>query len=334
MKATNKIIKTLAEAVLSLLVPLLPRSLKLQFHLSILVLFAGLAAVPVASAAPNTGGGRIYYVGPWAPGPTAATTTMNSDGSGKTLVVIEGGYVGVWGIPSRALHNNHRWFVRSRRITGQYYPNGIQRSEVFAMRDDTLTAVQLTDVLTLESDGRVDWVPGDERVSFKARRWSSAEPGATVVEAGLYTASLAFDGAGNITGLAAQPTTPAIPFSLVETVPGELWLANMLNAHTRIYMGYEQAPQWSPDGTKIAFTHGGIATIRPNGTGFKLIIPGTSTWIYNAAQWSPASTHIVYTGYSNLSGNFDLFRATATGGSRVNLTDTLSGDEHSYGGWR
>jgi Tol biopolymer transport system component len=111
-------------------------------------------------------------------------------------------------------------------------------------------------------------------------------------------------------------------------------LASLLNAHTRIYMGSAQAPQWSPDGGKIAFTHGGIATIKPNGTSFKVIIPGTSTWIYDGAQWSPTSSHIVFTGYSSSSSNFDLFRATATGGSQTKLTDTPSGNEHSYGGWR
>jgi len=331
------------------------------------ILIIGLAALTAmpSEAAPNsgggTGGGVIYYLGPFSPGPdiTLATTTMNSDGSDKRLLVI-GGWYGIWGNPSRALHDNHRWFLKSYKITGQFYPDGSQRREIFARRDDQLTPVQLTDDPTLQTDGRVDWVPGgDQQISFRARRWSSTEPDATVVEGGLYMASLVYDGAGNITGLAEQPITPAIPFPLAEASPGdlwpgfleycwgpagdqiaynnfavnELWLADLLNVHTRIYIGTAQAPDWSPDGSKIAFTHGGIATIKPNGTGFKWIIPGTSTWIYDAAHWSPGGSHIIYTGFSN--GNFDVFRATATGGSRVNLTSTPSLHEKlSSAGWR
>ena len=149
-------------------------------------------------------------------------TMMNSDGSGKTAL---GGKM--FGNPSTALYNNHRWFICTYVITGQYYPDGITpRSEVFALRDDfqpTLnnnanTAVQLTDDITLQP-GNTDWVPGGAQISFEARRWSSAELGATVVEAGLYTAALVFGGDGNIIGLATQPTTPAIVFPLIEPAP-------------------------------------------------------------------------------------------------------------------
>ena len=324
---------------------------------------ASLVAVPgEAASGGGTGGGTIYYVGPWAgatQGGTAVMTMMNSDGSGKTQLGL-----GMFGNPSTVLYNNHRWFIYTYVIPDQYYPDGItRRSEVFALRDDfdinlnnnANTKVQLTDDPTLQPRvGSTDWVPGGAQISFKGRRWSSAEPGDTVVEGGIYTASLVFDADGNIIGLAEQPAAPAIPFPLVETTPGdlwpaladyfcwaptgdfvayanttrtELWVADLLNTHARIYAGAGggDMPHWSPDGATIVFRNGsGIATIKADGTGFKVIIPNTSTWVYSGAHYSSTGSHIVYTGCHQTTSNFDVFRATAKGGSRVNLSNTLS----------
>ncbi len=341
------------------------------------LLIIGLAPLVAApsEAAPNsgggTGGGTIYYTGPIpgaTTGGTAVMTTMGSDGSGKATLGI-----GMFGNPSTVRYNNHRWFIYTYVFPGQYYPDGItRRSEVFALRDDfdpnlnnnVNTRVQLTDEITLQPRvGSTDWVPGGAQISFKGRRWSSAEPGATVVEGGIYTASLVFGADGNIIGLAAQPATPAIPFPLVETTPGdpwpaladyfcwdptgnlvayqnatlnELWLADLLNTHIRIYAGGGDMPQWSPDGSTIAFRNGyGIATIKPNGTGFKVIIPHTSTWVYSGPHYSPTGSHIVYDGCGQTTSNpgFCVFRATAKGGSQVNLTSgTLR--PGSGAGWR
>ncbi|MFN0126189.1 MAG: TolB family protein [Verrucomicrobiales bacterium] len=354
---------TLPGAALTLLITLgFTRNPAALARILILCLVA-LVAAPIQAAPPGggggTGGGTIYYVGPWAgvtQGGTAVMTTMNSDGSGKTTLGL-----GMFGNPSWVLYNNHRWFIYTYVIPDQYYPDGItRRSEVFALRDDfhqTLnnnanTTVQLTDDVTLQPRvGSTDWVPGGAQISFKGRRWSSAEQGATVVEGGIYTASLAFGTDGNIVGLAEQPATAAIPFPLVETPPGdpwpalannfcwnptgdvvayenaaqnELWLADLVNVHIRIHSGQAKAPQWSPDGALIAFTNGsGIATIKPDGTGYKVIVPKTSTWFFADVHFSPTGAHIVYTGWQqNASSNSDVFRATAKGTSRVNLTNT------------
>ena len=333
-----------------------------------------LAAAPgEAASGGGTGGGLIYYIGPWKTatnGGTAVMTTMNSDGSNKTQLGL-----GMFGNPSTVLYNNHRWFIYTYVITGQYYPDGItSRSEVFALRDDfdnqlnrnVNTMVKLTDDPTLQPRvGSTDWVPGGAQISFVGRRWSSAQPGAIVVEGGIYTASLVFGAGGNIIGLAAQPASPAIPFPLVETSPGdpwpalayycwaptgdmvayedatlnELWVADLLNVHTRIYIGWTKGPQWSPDGSLIAFVDSsGIDTIRPDGTGYKVIIPHTSTWIFQYAHFSPSSSHIVYQGFDRTTSNFDVFRATAKGGNRVNLTSTPTplseGINPWSGGWR
>jgi hypothetical protein len=293
-------------------------------------------------------------------------TMMNSDGSNKTRLGM-----GLFGPPSRLPHNGHRWFVATLGISGQFYPDGTPRRELFAFRDDydvnsnntPETRVRLTDDPTLEPSF-ADWVPGDEDISFIGLRWSSADPGAPAFEGGLYTASLAFDGAGNIIGLASQPVAPVISVPLVEVQPGDwrpnfvayswhpaadrvtytdndsqLWVANILNAHTLIHTGNAHAPQFSPDGSKIAFTSAGIWTIKPNGAGLKLVVRQTTAWFPSHVHWSPTGSHFVFAGESNIDiGNSDIFRVPATGGTAVSLTSTpapLRESIHeSQGGWR
>src|SRR5512132_2325333 len=79
------------------------------------MLIIGLGSLVAApsEAAPNsgggTGGGTIYYVGPWldaTQGGTAVMTVMNSDGSGKTELGHK-----MFGNPSTVLHGGRRWFI-------------------------------------------------------------------------------------------------------------------------------------------------------------------------------------------------------------------------------
>lgn len=317
----------------------------------------------------NTGGGTIYYLGPWdgATHNTAVMRAMNSDGTNNTQLGF-----GPQGNPSIALHGGHRWFLINQSIPGVYNPDGTQRFELFAMRDDDdnqnnnpVTRVQLTYDIDLQVQAGRNWLLGDQTISFEARRWS----GGVVVEGGIYMASPVFDADGNITGLAAQPTTPAISFPLVEITPGDLWadlneyswapagdrviytrvgdrdltVADLLGSlHLRIFTGSARNPQWSPDGTKIAFSSGGsISTIKPNGTQRKVIVAALQNWtFYWGAYWSPGGTHIAYTGQQIIgsNSNLDVFRATATGTGRTNLTNQPYPFNEfiafGHGGWR
>jgi hypothetical protein len=301
--------------------------------------------------------------------------TMNSDGSNNRQLGL-----GLFGNPSTALHGVHRWFLYHQPIADSYYLDGTQRFELFAYRDDydyhlnnnSTTRVQLTNDIDLQAQPwSTAWVPGDQTISIRARRWS----GGVVVEGGIYTASPVFDANGNITGLAVQPTTPAIPFPLVETAPGDLWpdfadhswnpagnkvvysgvgdrdlwVADLVGSpHQRIFTGISQAPQWSPDGTKIAFTSQNatgtdIATVKPNGTQFRVIVSPTSNWWCYRPQWSPTGSHIAFTGQTQSGSpptfNLNVNRATATGGSVTDLTN-LQAPFNAYinsfgaGGWR
>lgn len=342
-------------------------------RLSVLAL-ALLATAPSQAAKPGGGGtpqGTIYYIGPWpnaTGGGTSVMTTMNPNGSNKTVLGL-----GLFGVPSHATPGGHRWFVYTSVIPGEYCPDGVtKRIEIFALRDDfdvntnnsPVTKVQLTDDITLQPRvSTAEWVPGNGQVSFMARRWTSAEPGATVVEAGIYTGTLVFGADGGIAGLAAQPAAPAIPLPLVELTPGdpwpdmetyswgpagdmvaysiragtELWVADLSGARLRIYSGGVHMPQWSPDGSKIAFSGGGIYTVKPNGTGLKRLVANTATWGYSHAKWSPDGQHVIFGGDSQ-GGNADLFRAAASGAGLVQLTFTPAPFRESVyeaqGGWR
>lgn len=295
-------------------------------------------------------------------------TTMKADGSNKTVLGL-----GLFGVPSEALHGGHRWFVYATAVTDETYPNGTRRREVLALRDDyhyadnnnASTRIQLTSDLTLEPTG-AEWVAADGQVSFIGRRWSSADPGATVVEGGIYTAPIAFDANGNVVGLAAQPAQ-AVPLPLVEPTPGDvrpdiayyswdrsgamvtysdhadgqLWVADLIGSRLPIFTGAHM-PKWSPLGDKIVFTRGGsnsgIWTIKPNGSGLRRVIASTSTLFFNHAHWSADGQYLVFIGQSRTENNMDLYRTTATGAGLTQLTSTpppfTEQITEGQGGWR
>src|SRR5687767_436345 len=129
-------INTLLGAALSLLVTLRLTQNPAALARILIIGLASLVAAPgEAASGGGTGGGTIYYVGPWAgvtQGGTAVMTTMNSDGSGKTELGRK-----MFGNPSTVLYNHQRWFIYTYVIPDQYYPDGItRRSEVFALRAD------------------------------------------------------------------------------------------------------------------------------------------------------------------------------------------------------
>ena len=326
------------------------------------------AAEPYALAqADDTGGGTIYFING---GPTNWMWGMDSDGSNVT-------HVGLWGrfcVPSRDLHNGYRWYLTVLTIPDSYYPDGTTpRSEIFAYREDydpnnSDTKVQLTDDAKLQPFFPwfykfVQWLPGDQAISFKARRWGESTP----VEGGLYTADLVFRADGNIIGLAAVPTDPTLEFPLdgdgmptfgthcwddtgsqvvynIGVNPPEpgLWVADLpSDTRTQIFWGCAGTPEWSPDGTKIAISSGGsIYTIRPNGTGLKEVISPTyvgGAWCHGFGHpyFSHTGSHIVCVGTADNNGAWsnEVFRATYNGRYLTNLTESMDVHEIPVG-WR
>jgi hypothetical protein len=308
------------------------------------------------AAGGGTGGGTMFYIHLCC----RTMWTMNSDGTSQTQLGL-----GTYGPVSTQLYNGHRWFMDTRPIDPpEYYPNGDLRVEVFALRDDydqntnnnSATRVQLTNDITFQTYGEgtfsLHLVPGGQKISMIGRRWS----GSTILDGGIFTASLQFGPDGNITGLAAQPGTPAIPFTLNSSGWTEvrsydwdptgtkiaydnssaLWMADTIGSpHSIIYNGLSHVPAWSHDGKKIAFTTFslGISTIGPDGKGYKQILRPTSSYTYDRVFWSPGDTNIVCYGYATATGDLDIFRADSNGNFLTNLTNTPSTPEYTMG-WR
>jgi hypothetical protein len=292
----------------------------------------------------GTGGGTIYFRYDTNSHPSARLWRMSSDGSGKASLAV-----GVSATPSRGLHGGQRWFLEPRAIPGEYRPDGSARGELFAVREDGASAVQLTTQPDLQGTGNFEWAPGDLSVSWIARRWDLGT--ASVVEGGLYVADVAFDGSGNPVGLVAQPGSPALGAALAGNALGhpapDLQLHSWSPDGTRVaYQRYSAGqiriavlggsdtlltqgggPLWSPAGSRIMFSFdGAIWTIAPDGSGkSKIATSGPGTFVV-AGAWSPTGSHLVYQKHAGILDSIaEVYRVTATGSGRTLLTGDIDG---------
>jgi WD40-like Beta Propeller Repeat len=87
------------------------------------------------------------------------------------------------------------------------------------------------------------------------------------------------------------------------------------------------APQWSPNGSRIAYTTYGqeIWTIHPDGTNPLRITQATSTKVQGSPTWSPDGTFMAYTEMITAKGKMtrSVMRKDLANGSIVNLTSNL-----------
>jgi hypothetical protein len=290
----------------------------------------------------DTGGGTIYFNEVNEAANAYEFRQMNSDGSGKTTLPIPAGE------PSHTLHGGHRWFLRVEPVPGSF-PDGRQREEIFAYRDDG-ALLQLTNDPDVEGffNFNILWQPGDDAISWVAQRWDSDT--GQVVEEGVYEAVLVYDGSGNLTGIIPwsvmlilsepdigwhdwSPDGTRIVYDLQTT--NELWIADVVTDDIDLlYVGPATQAVWSPDGSTIAFKEavyvGDIMTIKSDGSGLTTIVlsngygpSGGGPKQASLPRWSPTGSHLVYSVW--WSDGFgpaynDVYRAKANGGGKSNLT--------------
>jgi Bacterial Ig domain len=198
---------------------------------------ASLAALelPRAEAAdPPLDTGTIYFFG------DGGISEMDPDGTGRTATSAGVEY---YSEPSTLPHGS-RWFLQVDEVSGQSYPDGRARLELFAINEAGTTRVQLTDgkidastfiepnnnANPLEGGMRCHarWTDGDCKVSYLAMRTSyDGDGNRSVQDGGPYALAVNPDSLSNHTTVAmngaplvALPLTPPDTFLLA---PSYAW---------------------------------------------------------------------------------------------------------------
>jgi len=244
----------------------------------------------------SNGGGVIYFS--W----NGDLYTMNDDGSGIEVVAGFPHDYGPWGDPSRQLHAGRRWFVQTKDVFDEFYPDfhpdGTRKDfanrRVLVAISDAGDIVELSIAPDLEPLEEPKWTVGDGCLSWAGRRWDidpRSSDYARVLEAGLYVTQLAFDDDGKVSGSAA-PSSLLVPF--VPLVPS--------NAY-RQYSDFTDGPDmrthdWAPDGMHFVFNAVSTDEVRIGdvATGQSCMLfaePGADG--VGSARWSPAGDMIMFT---------------------------------------
>jgi hypothetical protein len=304
----------------------------------------------------NGGSGNVWW-------------TMKADGTEKTELPVgscDDNSHTKWGKLSHLKHGDHYWIVRFCGVAGTY-PDGEGRRELFAVRDDNAVTVQLTNDPNIQPNWyrrNLAWTFDDLKIAFGAKRWVN-DPDPTIAEFGIYEANVAYDGNGDISGL----SDPVLIWDTGSVSWGGRYYPDMqhldwspdgnhivfmrmsmgltlhmvdLVASTEIYLTVGEGPQWSPDGSKIAFSgNDDLRTINPDGTGEQIVVEDKDNGKWderlNLPEWSPDSSHLTYwlhkLSQRGMGSDSDIYRVGADGSDKTCLTSDLDGVWHVKG-WR
>ena len=207
----------------------------------VLALLGGVASAkkpPKPPPEPATGGIYYYDDGSW--------YLVSPDGRNPTALDLGDG--ATWPThraPSGQLHNGKRWFLERREVDGEQnrYPDGNQHRQLWAVSEDGESEAMLLYDTSIEivhhwawwGDQVLQWVPGDQAVSFVALVWD----GNNVVEGAIYKLPIAYED-GNPSGANGDPEL--VVASTTYRDPVGRW-------HVRCERGFA----WSPDGSAIVY---------------------------------------------------------------------------------
>lgn len=276
--------------------------------------------------------GQIFYVDYEEGGPFHYV--MDANGDNRTP------YVG--GVPSFAEHGGKRWMLQVREVAGTY-PNGDPRRELFAVRADGASSVQLTDnreICKPDDSGDITWGTdrglADGKVAFSGGPWVQNDAGEWEIDRSIYGVPVTYGADGG-------PLGPAPSYLVGETEGGRhpswspdgarlvfgseagLYLSDGSGCTLLVEEG--SGPDWAPNGAMISFSGEIIA---PDGTEREVVVPeehrGNSSVTWCCSRFSPDSRYLTLrktkASFRPLKFDCDVYRVKLDGSDLRKLTQS------------
>ena len=247
-----------------------------------------------ASAAVTQANGRIAFVSERSEAGGLDIYTMNPDGSGVTrLTTGRGPSLEPW----RQVYNvSPAWSPDGTKIAfaSNREPGSI---EIYVMNADGSGLTRLTHDAV--DDGQPAWSPDGTQIAF-------ASGFTSIVSGNMHTT------------IAPQPNPPPGPQIHVMNADGS-------NRRQLTSGAYSVDPNWSPDGTKIAFHQSGqIFVMNADGSGQTQVTNEPTSSAYPA--WSPDGTKIAFFGTRNNSYGIFVMNPDGSGVTRLTTSQAPEAD--------